>query len=86
MGRAEIRGARLRLNGGVLAACTRPGSTLPDPTPPEEAEGRERWEVVLHLEGGRLETIACGTLREGVSRDAAHRVFSAIKTEVEGSS
>jgi hypothetical protein len=85
VGRAQIRGARLRLNGGVLAACTRPGSALPEPTPPEEAEGRERWEVVLYLESGRLETIACGTLREGVSREAANRVFAAVKTEVEGS-
>jgi hypothetical protein len=81
--RGEIRGARLLLNGAVLAACQRSGWTLPDPTPPEEPEGRERWEVVLYLEGGRRETIACGTLREGVSREAANRVFAAVRALLE---
>jgi hypothetical protein len=79
VGAGEIVGARLLLNGGVMAACVRPGSTLPEPTAPEEHEGRERWEVLLYLGEGRRETIFCGTLREGVSREAANRVFAAVQ-------
>jgi hypothetical protein len=86
VGRGEIRGARLLLNGGVMAGAARAGSTLPEALPPEEHEGRERWEVVLYLDGGRLETVACGTLREGVSREAANRVFAAVRAALEESS
>jgi hypothetical protein len=77
--RQEILGARLVLNGGAVAACARPGAILPDPPLPEESEGRERWEVVLYLKDGRKETVSCGKVREGVSRDAASRVFEAIR-------
>ena len=77
--RQEILGARLVLNGGAMATWARAGVTLPDPPLPEEPEGRERWEVVLYLKDGRKETVSCGKVREGVSRDAASRVFEAIR-------
>jgi hypothetical protein len=76
---AEIAGARLLLNGGVMASCARPGLALPEPPPPEEFEGRERWEVLVHVRDGNARTVRCGTVREGVSREAASRVFEAIR-------
>jgi hypothetical protein len=75
----DVCGARLRLNGGILAAWTRPGITLPEPAAPEEFEGRERWDVVLYVEGGGTRVVECGTLREGVSREIASKVFEAVK-------
>ena len=78
----EIRGARLLLNGGVMASFARNGEALPHPSTPEEYQGRERWEVVVYLEDGGEERIACGGLREGVSRDMATRVFEAIRSAV----
>ena len=77
----EIRGARLLLNGGVMASFARDGDALPPPSAPEEYQGRERWEVVVYWEDGE-EAIACGGLREGVSRDMAARVFEAIRSAV----
>jgi hypothetical protein len=76
--KAAIRGARLQLNGGVLAECSRPGAVLPRPAPPAEFDGSERWEVVLHLEGQGPVTIPCGRLREGVSREIAHAAYEAV--------
>jgi hypothetical protein len=78
-GKSGLRGARLLLNGGVIAATTRAGEALPDPPVPEPFEGRERWEVVLYATGGHHHTIACGTVREGVSREIATRVFDAVR-------
>ena len=83
-GKSALRGARLLLNGGVIAAVARPGSTLPEPPALESFEGRERWEVVLYGAEGRQQTIACGTVREGVSRDIATRVFDAVRAALEG--
>jgi hypothetical protein len=77
--RQEVLGARLVLNGATLAACARPGAVLPDPPQPQEPDGRERWEVVLYLGEGRREAVSCGKLREGVSREAATRVFEAVR-------
>jgi hypothetical protein len=77
----DIRGARLLLNGGVMASFARDGDALPPPAAPEEYPGRERWEVVVYLEDGE-ERIACGGLREGVSRDMSARVFAAIRAAV----
>jgi len=76
----DIRGARLLLNGAVMASFTRSGASLPEATPPEEYEGGESWEIAVYLDGGREERIACGRLREGVSREMAARVFAAIRT------
>src|SRR5262245_41049870 len=76
--RAEIAAARLLLNGGILREFARTPGVLPPPVPPEEFEGRERWEVAVFLEGGRVARIPCGTLREGVSRDVAGRVYEAV--------
>jgi hypothetical protein len=79
----DIRGARLLLNGAVMASFSRDGERLPDAAPPEEYEGGERWEIALYLQGGREERVACGTLREGVSREIAGRIFEAIRSAVE---
>jgi len=75
----EIRGARLLLNGAVMASFVRPGEPLPETAPPEEYEGRETWDVLVYLRDGREERITCGGLREGVSRELAGRVFDAIR-------
>jgi hypothetical protein len=83
-GKSTLTGARLLLNGGVMAAATRPGQTLPEPPAPEPFEGRERWEVALYAMTGRGQTIACGTVREGVSREIATRVFEAVRAALEG--
>ena len=77
--RSEIGGARLLLNGGIIGAFARDGFRLPDPPPPEEFEGRERWDVVLYLDDCRVRIVPCGELREGVSRDAASRIFDAAR-------
>jgi hypothetical protein len=80
----DIRGARLLLNGAVMASFSRDGERLPDAAPPEEYEGGERWEIALYLQGGREQRVACGTLREGVSREIAGRIFQAMRSAVEG--
>jgi len=80
----DIRGARLLLNGAVMASFARDGERLPETTPPEEYEGREKWEIALYLRGGRDERVACGSLREGVSREIAARIFEATRAAVEG--
>jgi hypothetical protein len=80
----DIRGGRLLLNGAVMASFSRDGEILSELAPPEEYEGGEKWEIVLHLEGGRDERVACGSLREGVSREIAGRIFQAMRSAVEG--
>ena len=77
--KASIRGARLLLNGGVMAECSHATLTLPPPEATEAFDGRERWEVALYLTGGAVTVIPCGTLREGVSRETANRVFEAVR-------
>ncbi|HUG55410.1 MAG TPA: hypothetical protein VMR21_17520 [Vicinamibacteria bacterium] len=79
-----VRGARLLLNGGIIASMARAGTALPEPEVPEPFEGRERWDVVLFLAGGGRATVHCGTVREGVSREIATRVFDAVRGAVEG--
>ena len=75
----EIVGARLLLRGGAIGEAVRPGAPLPPAGPADEFEGRERWDVVLYLRDGTAATVACGTLREGVSREVAARVFEAVR-------
>jgi hypothetical protein len=75
----ELLGARLTLNGGVMAMVSRAGQVLPEPSVPEEFEGRERWEVVLYTSAGGPLVVPCGSLREGVSREAATRVFERVR-------
>jgi hypothetical protein len=77
-----LRGARLLLNGGVMASAVRPGQALPEPEAPTEFEGRERWDVRLFLAGGGEAIVPCGTLREGVSREIATRVFERARAAV----
>jgi hypothetical protein len=79
MSKAEVAGARIRLNGGVLAEFARPGLSLPPETAAEEYDGRERWEVVVYGRRGVVHQVPCGTVREGVSREAAHAVFEAVR-------
>jgi len=74
----DVTGARLLLNGGVIGSFSAAG-VLPDPPSPEEFEGRERWDVIVYLRGDRCETVPCGSLREGVSREIAARVFDAFR-------
>jgi hypothetical protein len=74
-----IRGARLLINGAVLQEFALEGARLPTPEAPEEYEGRERFEVRVYLADGGTAVIPCGTLREGVSREIASRVFEAVR-------
>lgn len=74
-----VAGARLLLRGGLVGAFERPGVVLPPAGPVDEDESRERWDVVVYLRGGGSVTVPCGTLREGVSRDVAARVFEAVR-------
>jgi hypothetical protein len=77
----QVRGGRLRLNRGILASWARPGVVLPEPQSAEDFEGRESWDVVLYLEDGATRVVPCGTLREGVSREIASRVFQATRAK-----
>jgi hypothetical protein len=77
--RADLAGSRLSLNGAVMASWSRPETTLP-PRPEGEAyEGRECWDVILYKRDGSALEVACGTLREGVSREIASRIFEAAR-------
>ena len=49
-----------------------------DPPPAEGYEGRERWDVFIYCRD-RTEAVPCGSLREGVSREIAGRVFEAVR-------
>jgi hypothetical protein len=77
--KTDVAGGRLLLNGGILREFVREPGALPPPVPPEEFEGRERWEVAVFLKGGAVARIPCGTLREGVSREVAGRVYAAVE-------
>jgi hypothetical protein len=81
VGKRQVAGGRLRLNRGILASWSRPGVVLPEPQSAEDFEGRETWDVVLYLEDGATRVIPCGTLREGVSREIASRVFQATRAK-----
>jgi hypothetical protein len=79
---AEIAGARVLLNGGVLAGVARAGVALPEPGAAEEYEGSERWQVRLYRRDGSTRDVPCGKLREGVSREIAMRVFEVVGAAV----
>jgi hypothetical protein len=76
--KSEVLGARMLLNGGVIGSFSRAGAALPGPPPAEEYEGRERWDVLVYCRD-RTEAVPCGSLREGVSREIAARVFEAVR-------
>jgi len=78
-----LSGVRLVLNGAVMAQVQIPDAVLPVAPVPEEFEGRERWEVVAYHATSDPTLIACGNLREGVSRDAARAVYDALKSACE---
>lgn len=77
--RGAVTGARLLLNSAVVASAERPGVALPPPPAPEDEPGRERWEVVAYVDGGGARTVRCGSVREGISRQAARAVFDALR-------
>jgi hypothetical protein len=79
LAKGEIVGARALVNGAVVREFAAASGVLPSPDAPEEVEGRERWEVVAFLRDGGAARIPCGTLREGVSREIASRVFEAVR-------
>ena len=81
--KSDLRGARLLLNGNVVGSAARAAFVLPEPPMAEDYEGRERWDVLLYLHGGGSAVVPCGTLREGVSREIAARVFEAVRREVQ---
>jgi hypothetical protein len=64
---------------GTIGEAARPGVVLPPAGVADEFEGRERWDVVLYLRDATAATVPCGTLREGVSREVAARVFDAVR-------
>jgi len=80
----ELLGARLRLNGATVAEAARAGFAPPAPRAAGEYEARERWDVLLYRSPGAPVAVACGSLREGVSREAATRVFEAVRSALEG--
>jgi hypothetical protein len=80
--KGAITGVRMLLNGAAVAAAARSGATLPELPPPESHEGRERWEVVLYLQGGGSAVVSCGSLREGVSREIASKVYAAAAAAI----
>jgi hypothetical protein len=75
--KSGLTGARLLLNHGVMAAASRAGARLPDPEAAGEYEGREHWVVRLYGASAPVD-VDCGTIREGVSREAARAVFDAV--------
>jgi hypothetical protein len=77
--KADIAGARLLVNGGVLQEFASGSTRLPPLDPPQEFEGGELWEVVVYRYSGGRARIPCGALREGVSREIAGRAFAAIR-------
>jgi hypothetical protein len=78
----DLLGARLLLNSAVVGTVSRPGAALPPPPEAEPDEGKERWEVVFYLRDGSWRAVGCGSVREGVSRDAARAVLDAVRREV----
>ena len=83
---SELLGARMLLNGRVLAGVARAGASLPEPETAEEDEERERWDVRLYRRDGTIRDVRCGTVREGVSREIATRVFEAVRAAIASSS
>jgi hypothetical protein len=81
--KAQILGLRLMLNGRVVDERSRPDAALPAAGWEQDYDGRERWDVLVHLVGDDL-LIPCGSLREGVSREAAQQAFAAMARALEG--
>jgi hypothetical protein len=83
---AEIAGARMLLNGRALASVARPGFDPPQGDAGEDVVERERWEVRLYRRDGTTRDLGCGSLREGVSREIATRVFDAVRAAFKATS
>jgi hypothetical protein len=82
--KTEILGLRLMLNGRVVDERARAEFALPAAGWEQEFDGRERWDVLVHVHGGGRLDIPCGSLREGVSREAARQVFEAMARTLPG--
>ncbi len=80
----DVAGGRLLLNGAIAGEFAREPGVLPPPTADEGPEGRERWDVVVYRRSGGEVRIPCGSLREGISREIAGRVFAAIRAAGQG--
>lgn len=85
-GKGAVLGGRVLLNGGVIGAFARPGAPLPQPPAPRDYEAGERWEVILYMDDGSALEVPCGSLREGVSREIATRVFEAVRHGIDDES
>jgi hypothetical protein len=75
----DLVGARMLMSGGIVGAVSRDGAALPDPPSASQEEGREHWQILLHLRDGSARLVECGSLREGVSREIAGRIFAAVR-------
>jgi hypothetical protein len=79
LAKEEVVGARCLVNGAVAREFALGPGPLPPLSSPEEVEGGERWEVVVYRRRGDPVRIPCGSLREGVSREIAGRIFEALR-------
>ena len=84
LAKSDIAGGRLLVNGAIAGEFAREPGVLPPATPDEDPQGRERWDVVVYRRSGGEVRIPCGSLREGISREIAGRVFAAIRAAAEG--
>jgi len=82
--KADIVGGQLLVNGAVAREFAGAPGGLPPPAPAVEFDGRERWDVVVYRRSGDPVRIHCGSLREGISREIAGRVFEAIRGAAPG--
>jgi hypothetical protein len=86
----RIVGARILINGAVIASCTSGRRAIPDSARltadaiDDRPEGiaRDRWDVAIDSLDGTL-VVECGAIRERVSQELARAVFDAVKEELE---
>jgi len=79
----ELAAARLLLNGAIVAEVSAGPMPLPPAPGPDPEDVRERWAVVAYRRRGPPVDVACGSLREGVSRDAARAVFESLRSAIQ---
>jgi len=78
----DVVAARLLLNGAVVGEVSAGDAALPGAPGLDPGDLRERWEVVAYRDGAAPLSIPCGSLREGVSRDAARAVFESLRSAI----
>jgi hypothetical protein len=84
----QIVGARILINGAVIAACgsarrDAPGAVRTTETIDDRPEGiaRDRWDVAIDTLDGTV-VVECGAIRERVSQELARAVFDAVREEL----